>query len=473
MDIVTEQLALTFSLSTDNQGARLFRTGQSHYTAENLSGDVTLADDIDWEAATAEATALLREYLRIDTSNPPGNEARAVQFIGDILRGEGIPFETVESAPERGNLFARMGPASGGICLLNHTDVVPVEREFWDVDPFAGELRDGVIWGRGALDMKGMGILELMTFLLLKRQGVPLRRSVSFLAAADEEAGSTYGVSWLAEHRKAWLDTELVINEGAYGLAFDRDRTAQVFQISPTEKVPFWLKLTVRGRPGHGSVPHGDNCAEHLVQALERVSRWQQQLRIVPVMRANIEGMRESGLMRPGQDEDALHAAERSPALRARLSNTVSLTTIATGIKVNVIPAEATATLDCRLLPDVPPAAFLEQLTNVIADERVSIEVINSFEGSESSMDTEFVRVVRDVVSAMAEGAHIVPEMTSGFTDSRIYRVRGIPAYGFVPCLVRPEELAGVHGHNERISIDNLRLGLQILYDVVRRLVAA
>ena len=127
---------------------------------------------IDWDAATAEAVGLLREYLRIDTSNPPGNEALAVEFLAGILRAEGIPFEVAESAPGRSNLFARLGPASGGVCLLNHTDVVPVEREYWSVDPFGGELSDGMIWGRGALDMKGMGILELMTFLLLKRQGV-------------------------------------------------------------------------------------------------------------------------------------------------------------------------------------------------------------------------------------------------------------------------------------------------------------
>jgi len=427
---------------------------------------------IDWDQATSEATALLREYLRIDTSNPPGNEARAVRFLSDLLTAEGIAFETAESAPGRSNLIASLGPATGGVCLLNHTDVVPVEREFWDVEPFSGELIDGSIWGRGALDMKGMGIIELMTLLLLKRHGVALRKRLTFLAVADEEAGSAFGVSWLAEHRPEWMDTELVINEGAYGLSIEKRGAAQVFQIAPTEKVPFWLKLTARGRPGHGSVPHGDNCAEHLIQALDRVTRWQQELRLVPVMRQHAAAMTAAGLMRSDDEAAVLRAAERSPALRARLSNTVSLTTIATGIKVNVIPAEATATLDCRLLPDVDPDAFLAELRAVIDDARIKIEVLNRFEGSESSMDTQFVRVVHDVVSELVEGAQIVPEMTSGFTDSRVYRVRGIPAYGFVPCLVRPEELAGVHGHNERISVENLKLGMQVLYEVVSRLVS-
>ena len=426
---------------------------------------------IDWDGATAEAVALLREYLRIDTSNPPGNEARAVEFLAGILSAEGIAFETAESAPERSNLFARLGPASGGVCLLNHTDVVPVEREYWSVDPFGGELSDGMIWGRGALDMKGMGIFELMTFLLLKRQGVDLRESVTFLAAADEEAGSAFGVRWIEQHRPTWMETDLVINEGAYGLVSSRG--PQVFQVAPTEKVPLWVKLTVRGRPGHGSVPHGDNCAEHLVQALERVTRWQRELRLVPIMRSHVQAMHIAGISRAATDEAALAEAQRSPSLRARLSNTVTVTTIGTGIKVNVIPAEATATLDCRLLPDVDPDAFLAELRGVLADERVQVEVLNRFTGAESSMDTRFVRVVSEVVSELVEGARIAPEMTSGFTDSRIYRLRGIPAYGFVPCLLQPEDLAGVHGHNERISVENVRLGLQVLYEVVRRLVSA
>jgi acetylornithine deacetylase/succinyl-diaminopimelate desuccinylase-like protein len=320
--------------------------------------------------------------------------------------------------------------------------------------------------------MKGMGIIELMTVLLLKRQGVTLRRAVTFLAAADEEAGSQFGVSWIAEHRPAWLDTELVINEGAYGLTIN-PKLPPIFQIAPSEKVPLWLKLTVLGRPGHGSVPHGDNCAEHLVHALARVAQWQQGLRVTPLMASHVEAMARAGALNASDEAAVLRAAARSPALRARLSNTVSLTTVTTGIKVNVIPATASATLDCRLLPDVDPDVFLDELRGVIADERVTLETLNRFEGSEGTMDTEFVHTVSEVVTELVEGAHVAPEMTSGFTDSRIYRVRGIPAYGFVPCLVPPEELAGVHGHNERISVENLRLGMQILYEVVRRLVSA
>ncbi len=428
---------------------------------------------IDWNAATNEAVSILREYLRIDTSNPPGNEERAVDFLGSILAAEGVPFETAESAPGRSNLIARLGPGPGGVCLLNHTDVVPVESQFWDGDPFGGELRDGFLWGRGALDMKGMGIIELMTIILLKRHEVPLRRAVTFLAVADEEAGSEFGAAWLERNRPEWLEADLVINEGAYGLAGFPGAGTPVFSFAPGEKVPLWLRLVTRGRPGHGSVPHGDNCAERLVQALGRIAAWQQGARVTPIMQAQFDALAAAGLGAAPHDAAGLATAAASPATRARLSNTISLTTISTGVKVNVIPAEASATLDCRLLPDADPDEFLAGLGTVIGDERVEIEVINRYQGAGSPLDSEFTRVVAAVCSELVEGARLIPELTPGFTDSRIFRVRGVPAYGFVPCLLPPEDLATIHGHNERIGVENIRLGLQVMYEVVRRLCSA
>ncbi len=348
---------------------------------------------------------------------------------------------------------------------------MPVERQYWDVDPFAGEILDGAIWGRGTLDMKGMGVIELMTLMLLKRQGVALRRGVTFLAAADEEAGSAFGVGWLADHRPEWLQSDLVINEGAYGLTGVGD--APIFHISPTEKVPLWVELRARGRPGHGSVPHADNCADRMVRALGRVAGWEQPLQMTPVMRAHLDGLVQAGLLNARDSHDVQALARKTPSLRARLGNTVALTTVTTGIKVNVIPAEATATLDCRLMPNQDVDAFLSGLRAVIADEKVTLSVLHRSSGAESSMEHEFVAAVDDVVRERAEGAHIIPELSSGFTDSRIYRQRGVPAFGFVPCLVAPADLAGIHGHNERISIGNLRLGVQVLYAIVLRLCAA
>jgi acetylornithine deacetylase/succinyl-diaminopimelate desuccinylase-like protein len=424
---------------------------------------------IDWQAATREATSLLREYIRIDTSNPPGNEARAVEFLARVLEDAGIVYEVAEAAPGRANLIARIGPDQPNVCLLNHTDVVPVERQYWTVDPFGGEVRGGAVWGRGALDMKGMGIIELMVLLLLKRGGARLRRGVTFLAAADEEAGSSHGVGWLAEHRPGWLRSDLVINEGAYGLG-GIPGAPPIFQVSPAEKIPLWLRLTARGRPGHGSVPHGDNCADRLVAALGRLAGWRQPLRLTPVMRDHVAALAEAGILRSAHEGSVFEAAARNPALRARLSNTVALTTLNAGIKVNVIPAEASATLDCRLLPDEDVDGFIEGVREVIADRQVEVEVLNRSEGAATAMDHEFVEVVDDVIGEMVEGSRLVPELTSGFTDARIYRQLGVAAFGFIPCLVPPEELAGIHGHDERISIENLGLGIHVLHRVVTRL---
>ncbi len=428
---------------------------------------------IDWDAATNEAVGILREYIRIDTSNPPGNEERAVAFLGGILASEGIRYETAAPAPGRSNLIAHIGPGTGGICLLNHTDVVPVERQFWGIDPFGGDVRDGYIWGRGALDMKAMGVIELMTVILLKRQEVRLKRAVTFLAVADEEAGSEFGAAWLERNRPDWLDAELVINEGAYGVADLTGGTTPVFSFAPGEKVPLWLRLVTRGRPGHGSVPHGDNCAERLVKALDRIRNWQQEARVTPVMRAHFEALAAAGLGPGGSEAAILASAAGNPAARARLANTISLTTISTGVKVNVIPAEASATLDCRLLPDADADEFMAALGAVIDDERVEVEGLNRYQGASSPLDSEFTRTVAEVCAEMVEGARLAPELTPGFTDSRIYRVRGTPAYGFVPCLLPMEDLATIHGHNERISIENIRLGLQVMYEVVRRLCSA
>ncbi len=421
---------------------------------------------------TLEATSLLREYVRIDTSNPPGNEMKAVEFLSGLLRAEGIDAQVAEAAPGRGNLFARIGPPGPTICLLNHTDVVPVENRYWSVDPFAGDLRGGSVWGRGTLDMKGMAIIELMSFVLVKRLGWPLRRGLSFLAVADEEAGSEFGAKWVAEHRPAWMDADLVINEGAYGMA-NLPGGTQLFQVAPTEKVPLWLRLTVQGRPGHGSVPHEDNCVERLVRALARLETWKQPLEITQVMRDHVMALAAAGLVRAKDDRDIEAAAERSPGLRARLANTVVLTTISTGVKVNVIPSEAEATLDCRLLPHVDVDGFIAALRSTLADEHIGIEVLNQSTGAATGMDHEFISVVDDVVGEMVEGARLVPEMTSGFTDSRIFRQRGVASFGFIPCLIPPGELSGIHGHDERISVDNLRLGMQILTRVLQRLCAA
>src|SRR5215216_1167289 len=248
---------------------------------------MVLSPEVNWEDAAAEATALLSEFIAVDTSNPPGNEEAACSLLGAVLRREGLEYELYESGPGRVSLRAVLaGDGSAGpLILLNHTDVVPVEREYWTAEPFGGEVRDGYVWGRGALDMKGMGIFELMAVLLLKRLGLPLRRDVVFFAMADEEMGGEFGINWFVENHPDLLKGDFCLNEGAYGWARWGGVERPFFGFSPTEKNPLWLRLRAEGPPGHGSLPHGDNALGRLVRALDRIQTWGRERVIVPEMR--------------------------------------------------------------------------------------------------------------------------------------------------------------------------------------------
>ncbi|HET9201164.1 MAG TPA: M20/M25/M40 family metallo-hydrolase, partial [Dehalococcoidia bacterium] len=360
------------------------------------------------------------------------------------------------------------------LVLLNHTDVVPVQEEYWTVEPFAGLVRDGKVWGRGALDMKGMAVMELLAFVLLKRQGIELKRPVVFLAVADEEAGGARGIEWLDKEHPELLDGEWVINEGAYGYLnlFDQDRP--VFAICPAEKTPLWLTVRAHGPAGHGSVPLADAAPVRLTRALQRIHDWQRDQRILPTVRAFLDGLSRAGAIPPDAGPDQIPELSLDmPSLRAMTSDTISLTTSNYGVKINVIPAFAEATLDCRLLPDRDPEQFLEELRRVIDDDTIEIETIFVSPSGMSAMDNEFVATARQVTRDLVEDSLFLPVISVGFTDSRTFRARGVPAYGFGPGFITREEAATFHGHDERISIENLKLGTQTLYELVRRLCTA
>ena len=431
------------------------------------------APAIDWQEVLAEVVATLREYLRIDTSNPPGGEETAARFLGEILEREGFAVEYIEAAPGRVSLRSVL-PGSGEaapLMLLNHTDVVPAQREFWSVDPFAGVEQDGCIWGRGALDMKGMGVLELSVMLLFKRLGIVPRRDLIFLAVADEETGSSQGIEWLDTHRPEWLrEPEYAINEGGMaGLNF-LGAQRPIFACAPSEKGPLWVTLHAGGTPGHGSVPHDNNAVDRLVRALGAIQGWDRASSIDPMVQRSIETLRDShawGARRPSTDE----LKTRFPAFDAMTRDTISSTGLGGGFKHNVIPADASATLDCRLLPGQSHDAFLKELREVIDDGQITLSTQLRSESGTSDFDTELVDVIREVVGEQVEGAIVAPLPTLGFTDSRVLRRRGVKAYGFVPTLMDASLAAGIHGHNERVPVEGLRTGAQILFEVVRRFV--
>jgi acetylornithine deacetylase/succinyl-diaminopimelate desuccinylase-like protein len=431
---------------------------------------------IDWDALAAEAAGLLQRYIRVDTTNPPGNEARACDFLQDVLAAEGIVSRRYTAAPGRDNLVADLpgsDPDAKPLVLLNHTDVVPVERDHWSVDPFAGQIKDGFVWGRGALDMKGMCVLELAAVLTLKRRGVPLRRPVRFLAVADEEAGSEYGVEWLDREHPEVLDAAFALNEGGYGATSYLGVERPLFGISMAEKSPLWLTLRATGRPGHGSTPHEDNVLDRMVRALQRVQSWQRPLSLTPPVADSMRAAYREGYVEMNPDKaSAEDLAKRYRQLRVLLSNTISATGLHAGVKHNVIPATASATLDCRLVPGHEHERFIAELRKVIDDPKVEIVTEFASESPWTPAGTEVHEAIKEVCGAVMPEAALLPRVTAGFTDSRTFRRRGVPAYGFVPMLLGPDEQGGMHGNDERISLRNLRLGVEVMYRVVERVCA-
>ena len=430
---------------------------------------------IDWDEVAAEVVDILQRYIRIDTTNPAGNEERATRFLAEVLAAEGIDSETLFSAPGRANLVATLPADSDAkpLILLNHTDVVPAEAAYWHADPFAGEIRDGYIWGRGALDMKGMGVLELMTLLTLKRRGVRLRRPVRFLAVADEEAGSAYGVEWLDKKHPELLDAAFVINEGGYGAQTYLGVERPLFGISMAEKSPLWLTLKATGRPGHGSTPHEDNVVDRMVRVMHRIQAWDREPELVDPVRDSLQAAYDEGYIELDPAKaSATELLKRYRSLAPLLTDTISATGLITGLKHNIIPAAATATIDCRLLPGHEGETFIQELRAIIDDPRIDIDIEFASQSPTSPADTELHESIKEVCAAVMPEAALIPRVTAGFTDSRTFRRRGIPAYGFVPMLLAPEEQGGVHGHNERVSLSNLRLGAEVLYRVVERVCA-
>jgi len=442
------------------------------------------ASDTDWPAVGREATATLAQYLRIDTTNPPGREMAAAQFLKSILERNGIDARVIESAPGRGNVYARLkGQGTRkALLLLNHLDVVPADPRFWMVSPFGGEVKDGYVWGRGALDMKGAGVLQLMTLLVLKRQALPLRGDVIFLGTADEEAGGALGAGYIVrQHLDLVKDVGVVLNEGG-GIRIDAAGRI-TYAVAVSEKTPVRVTLTATGPAGHAAMPRADSATNRLVAALVRVVAHQTPITVLPEVQAFYAEMaeREASPWRERYRDlatalkDPAVAAEfsaRDPAGNARVRNTVTLTMLEGSGKVNVIPSEARAQLDVRLLPGADQAAFLEDLRRAVADDSIHIESSTPLIGGSSPVGHPLVDLVRALARERDPQAIVATPLLIAATDCRYFRPRGVPCYGFMPFRVPVRESAGIHGTNERVSVENMESGVRMLYEVVRRLAA-
>jgi acetylornithine deacetylase/succinyl-diaminopimelate desuccinylase-like protein len=431
-----------------------------------------MADGMSPQDASRRAVDILQRYLRIDTTNPPGDTRPAVAFFEAIFREAGIPTNVfaADAAAGKVNLLARLrgNGAAKPILLLNHLDVVPAEPEKWRLPPFSGALQDGCLWGRGALDMKSMGVAELLAVLQLHANTIPLNRDVLWLGVCDEEIGGAQGARWLVEHHYAELDPEYVLDEGgggSRGLLAPPDRI--VFSPSVNEKQPVWLKLSVTGTGGHGSMPEGVNAVEVLQQALGRLVAAKPALERAEDHPIVVEMRRRLGQLPANRYTNAV------------TKHTVTVTSFVSGVgdppQANVIPSEANATVDCRLLPGTEVAGFLDRLRAALGDPRVAIEVLYqpTEPGPTSPHDTELFRAIEAVVKARHPQALVSPALLTGGTDSRFFRAKGAIAYGFEPMILLPPEMDLIHGHDERIRVDEFEAMVGILYEIVRRLAQA
>ncbi len=441
------------------------------------------AQNVDLEALGEEALEHLQQYLRVNTINPPGNESRGVEFLARIFDAEGIPYESVESAPGRGNIWARLdGGNLPALVLLHHIDVVPADERYWDDDPLSGKVEEGYVYGRGALDTKTGGILHLQTFLALHRAGISLNRDVIFMATADEEAGGFFGAGWLVENRPELFEgVGFLLNEGGGGSLIEGQPS---FGVEVTQKVPWWFRLTATGEPGHGSRPLPSYSVTSLIAALERIRLHPFSPRIVPAVDTYFKGIAAnarppwntafSTMGRTVQDPELMARLHGElPALHALTRNTCSITILQGSDKINVVPPQASAELDCRLLPDQDPDEFVRELRSVIDDPSIQIERLMGFTPAVSTTNTNLYRSIIHVLANGFPGAPVVPSVVGGFTDSHFFRDLGIVSYGFFPMVTPQEDSGGVHGNNERVTVENVRRGTRLMFEIVRRFVDA
>jgi acetylornithine deacetylase/succinyl-diaminopimelate desuccinylase-like protein len=437
--------------------------------------------EIDWTKAQSEAVQLLQELIRIDTTNPPGNELATARHLKKVLDAEGIETRILDVAPGRANLYARIkGDGSKRpLILLSHTDVVMADAVRWSIPPFSGELRDGFVYGRGAIDMKGTAAVHVTLMRLLKRHKVPLKRDVILLAVADEEAGGTGAASVIKNHLDLIRGAEFLLNEG--DVAYVKNGKLTQYGVDVMEKAALWLRITATGPAGHGSIPLANSSVNRLLNALQRLRAWVTPINVPPAV---AEGYR---IRAKYQTDPVLRAAYanleqalKKPALRKRLladstlnaevRNTFTITGLQGSEKVNVIPGSAWAQIDARLLPGETPEGFIAKLRGVLKDPELKIEMLEGSTPTGSSADTDLMRAIRRVAARRDPNVPVIPTMLTSSTDSAKFREVGITAYGFEPFKLDDGELERSHGDDERVSVENLRFALQFLYDVLLEL---
>ncbi|MBX9691179.1 MAG: M20/M25/M40 family metallo-hydrolase [Cyanobacteria bacterium] len=436
--------------------------------------------EVDYEKAGKEATDLLAQYLRIDTTVPPGNEKKGAEFLASILKRDGIESQLLETAPDRSCIYARLKGTGKKrpIVLLNHIDVVPAKAADWTHPPFAGEIHDGELWGRGAIDMKSLGIFELECMLMLKRNGVTLDRDIIFIGTPDEEVGGQFGAGWFVKnHPDLVSGAEFLLNEG-FGIETDNNGKATYWGVDFGEKSPLWLEVKTKGAAGHASMPLEGSATNRLVRALSKIDGAGPNFKLLPPVKEyfqNIAKFETDPEVRKAYEniEDSVKDPTKQSVLlkdilkSSTLRNTISLTVLNAGYKTNVIPAEAFAQLDCRLLPDVTKEEFIEWIKKVINDPEVSLNVLEFEKSSPSDIKTDLYNAIKKVAAEESADIPVVPIVVPWFTDSHWFRNLGIISYGFMPFEIDKAHMATMHGKDERIPLKAIENGVRRLYKVL------
>jgi acetylornithine deacetylase/succinyl-diaminopimelate desuccinylase-like protein len=428
----------------------------------------------DFNKTQNEAVTFLSALVKIDTSNPPGNEIRAAEYIKGVLATEGIPAQIYQSAPGRGSLVARIkgNGKKKPLLLMGHIDVVGVERDKWTVDPFAAIVKDGYLYGRGSHDDKAMDVANMEVFLLLHRLKVPLDRDIILLAEAGEEGTTEFGIDFMVARHWDEIACEYALNEG--GDILEENGKVQYVAISSTEKVPRGFKLVAHGTSGHGSAPRMDNAIAHLAAAVAKVANWEAPMRLNETTRrffqqlATISPPDKAQLYAHVEDpavQQKLHATE--PSYYSMLRTSLVPTIIKGGFRVNVIPAEAEATFDVRALPDEDMNALKAELMKLINDP--AVQIVNAETANQrpanppSGLDNDAFHALEHAQQKLFPGVPTIPIMQVGATDSAQLRAKGVQAYG-IGTVSSADDHKRVHGNDERVEIAGFGKFVQFLY---------
>jgi acetylornithine deacetylase/succinyl-diaminopimelate desuccinylase-like protein len=441
----------------------------------------------DWQSAVGETISRLQAIIRFDTTNPPGNELPLALYLESVLRGEGIDTTLFKPEENRAVLIGRIrgNGSKRPVILLAHMDVVGVEREHWSVDPFSGEIRDGYLYGRGAIDDKGMLAANLMTMLLLKRaltEGEALSRDVVFVATPDEEAGGEWGMGWLVKHHPEVLDAEFALNEGGRTRIIERGR--RYLAIQSAEKVSHVVTVTAHGSAGHAAIPLPDNAIFRLGRALESLSLYAEPVMLTDITRKFFAQLAE---IWPNQVEKQamidlvssdLKRAEAGakvlstiPVFNAVLRNGISPTVLEGGKQFNVIPASAGATLNVRTLPGHSIDKVVNRLRAIVSEPDVTIEITQrGEEAPPSDPGSEMFAAIADAAHELDPTMAVVPYLSTGVTDSARLRLLGVKAYGVLPFPMLQADEERMHGHDERVPLESLHFGTRLVYGAIARI---